>query len=759
MKKLRIILIAALLAIVIAGAAVPYIDAEGYRERIRTALQSSLNRRVKIGKVRFNLFTGPGFSVQDVEIADDPSAGIEPLAYVDSLEARVTLRTLWTRRLTFSNLKLNEPTLNLVRNRQGTWNFQLLHGVAGEFPTIQVRDGRINVKFDDTKSVFYLRDSDIDIDPVQGGRLDIRFSGQPSRTDRAAQSFGLLLARGTWSQTGDAEPQLDFNAELEKSAISELVKLVEGRAIGMHGVVASRAHIAGPISKLAITGDMRLEDVHRWDLLPKGGAWQFKYRGAMDLRGQTLDLAMAENPGEPLSAQFHVSELLARPQWTASVDLHDVRGAAFLEAAKHMGALLPEGVSFDGKLNGSVTLSSANGFQGKLSAQDAILKSPGAPDTKFRSAEVLLAGSLLQVGPSIIEAAGDQVAEVAASYDLDTRELDVQMKTSAMDAGELQKFTGIHAPILSEFARGTWRGWLRYQSEGDPPVGSWSGDMEVRNAAVELAGLSSPVRVASASVALDGTSIVITRLAAHVDDIPFSGEFRREAGKPDRVKLDIAAASLADLERVLAPSLQRKQGLLARFRLRNAPPPEWLRERRVEGSVRIERLTAAEQVWSVDEARLDWRATDLRLNKIRAHRGDAVAEGNLAVRLEANSPHYRLVGRVSDADYKNGTLTFEGTSETQGTGVQLLANARAEGSFEGEDIAFSPEAEFRAISGLFELTAPAKLHLKNVAASQGLEEYTGQGAMQSDGRLLLEMTTGKRQVKLAGSLSDSTIHQ
>src|ERR1019366_3486040 len=116
----------AVVAILAIGLAVPYIDANGYRERIQNALEQALHRRVTVGKVRFNLLTGPGFTAEDVVIHDDPAIGIEPIAYVGSMAARVRLTTLWTRNLSFSNLRLSEPTVNLSKGGNGWWNFQLL---------------------------------------------------------------------------------------------------------------------------------------------------------------------------------------------------------------------------------------------------------------------------------------------------------------------------------------------------------------------------------------------------------------------------------------------------------------------------------------------------------------------------------------------------------------------------------------------------------------------------------------------------------
>ena len=68
--------------------------------------------------MRFNLFQGPGFTVSDVEIGEDPAFGIEPFAAwpggVESLDARLKLKSLWTGKLEWSSLRLNSPVVNLV---------------------------------------------------------------------------------------------------------------------------------------------------------------------------------------------------------------------------------------------------------------------------------------------------------------------------------------------------------------------------------------------------------------------------------------------------------------------------------------------------------------------------------------------------------------------------------------------------------------------------------------------------------------------
>ena len=150
------------------GIAAPYIQADRYGQQIREALQRGLNRKVEIGQVHFNLFTGPGFTVENVVIYDDPSAGIEPFAHMLELEARVGLSSLFTGRLEFSVLRFVSPSVNIVKPDAGAWNVvRLLQGAksARSLPEIQVSDGRIYLKNGDTKSAFYISTADITVTP------------------------------------------------------------------------------------------------------------------------------------------------------------------------------------------------------------------------------------------------------------------------------------------------------------------------------------------------------------------------------------------------------------------------------------------------------------------------------------------------------------------------------------------------------------------------------------------------------------------
>src|SRR5271166_3952161 len=257
MKKLRSTVLFAALAVVVAGLIAPFLSAEKYRARITAALEAALHRHVEIGKVHLNLFTGPGFTLDNVLIDDTQSAGIEPFAHVNQLQARVKLSSLFGGRLAFSYLQLSEPTVNLVRPENAPWNVSPALAEPAPaanrnqmLPDIAIRDARINFKFGETKSIFYISNADIDLFPNADGDVVIRFSGNPARTDRNGAGFGRFTARGMLKSPSDEGGQLSLGLHLERTSVSDLATLFYGRDIGVHGFAIGSARLAGPLSKL-----------------------------------------------------------------------------------------------------------------------------------------------------------------------------------------------------------------------------------------------------------------------------------------------------------------------------------------------------------------------------------------------------------------------------------------------------------------------------------------------------------------------------
>ena len=773
MKVFRRILILALLIVIGIGLFAPYMDANRLRPRIQAALEAALNRHVRIGAVHLNLFTGPGFSVDTVVIDDDQSAGIEPFAYVESMRARVQLASLFSGRLAFSSLRLDSPSVNLVKTPSGPWNIQpMLDRTAQSnsthrhaVPDIQIRDGRLNFKFGDTKSVFYIRGADVDIYPNESGDVVIRFSGAPARTDRGSQAFGQLSARGMLHSGPGGEDQLNMGLRLERTGIAEMVRLFNGRDLGLHGFATANARLSGPLSKIEVTGDFNITDIHRWDLMPpKGEGWSLNYRGLLDMRTHQLDMATIAPEGQtvPVSVKLRLADYLSAPKWGASITFRALPAASLVETARHMGAPFPAGVQVDGKVEGSIGYSSGGGLEGQLLLESASVKSPRAASAEFASAPVLFSRDKITFGPADVSMENGQSAEIEGEYMLENGRAALKLTTRQLTIAEVQSsaehvISAPPIPLLERLRQGTWKGSIAFQRKGEEP-GIWSGEYELQNAVMDVPGLAVPLRFTSALVAMKAGIIDISRIRAHAGAVKLEGDYRfdPEAGKPHRIHLTVPELQLAELERLMLPTLRRHEGFLARtFRLRKETLPKWLEDREVEGTIHVISLLNDDSPIGELRARLSWDGPVIVLSNLDCRLGEMSATGKLSLNVGSATPKYQLIGSIENLDYRNGRLDLDGELETRGVAEELLLNLRSQGTFEGRGIELGPDTQMSEISGNYRV-APAsglpRLLLTNVQALQGSDTLSGQGFSQPDGHIVLELTSGRKQVRLTGML-------
>jgi len=772
MRTFRRSLLIALFIVVAFGVAAPFLRADRLRPRIQAALEAALNRPVTLGAVHLNLFTGPGFTVDDVQIDDDPAAGIEPFAHVDSMQARIRWTSLFAGKLAFSSLRLDTPSVNVVRMPSGPWNIQPLldhrpqsgtpHRRA--IPDIQIRGGRIDFKFGDTKSVFYISGADVDVYANESGDVVIRFSGAPARTDQASQTFGELTARGLLQTGANGEDQLSMGLHLDRTAISELTRLFHGSDIGVHGFVLANAKLAGPLSKIAITGDLNISDVHRWDLMPSPGeGWTLNCRGLLDLNSHHLELATLNTPAttpvqpDPVSVEFRLDDYLAAPKWSGSLQFRGLPAASLVETARHFGAPFPPGVQVEGKVEGSIGYSSQSGVGGQLTLASAAVKFPQGGSAQFDSAQVQIADGKVVLAPSDVEMEDGQFAQVEGEYAFDNTHAAFRIATRQLTVGAAHLFEAAPIPLIEQLRQGAWKGWISFEKTAENPA-VWSGQYELQNAVVEIPGIASPVRLASASVQMNGDGIQLTRMHGRAGTVKFDGEYRYQATAlhPHRLRLTIPELQIADAERLMLPALRRTQGFLARtFRLRDQPLPKWLAERDADITVQVPGLMNGESLLGELRAHAVWRGASINLSNVDWRMEDTHASGKMAVNLAKAEPAYQLNGAMENFDYRSGQLDVDGEFTTSGIGADLLLNLRSKGTFEGRGIVLAPDAEMRVVSGAYRVTAMngiPRLLLSNVQVSQGSDTLVGQGSSQPDGHLVLELTSGRRQVRLTGML-------
>ena len=756
------------------GVIAPYINAAAFGTEIQRALQGALGRKVQIGKLHFTILSGPGFLLEDVSISEDPRYGLEPFAFVEALNVRVRPDKLLLGRIQISSLQLDRPSLNLVKQADGTWNFiELIDRLSsprraplGFFPTVELTGARIDFKLGVRKTTFYLADTDLDLYPERSGRLSIRFASSPSRTDRSGTGFGHFRGSASWLvNANDANSNaLEGDVTLDPSNLSELTTLFQGYDIGIHGTVGMRAHVEGPASALRLTGELDLGDVHRWDLLPKQGEyWRIGYRGSVDLPQQRFEFETLPAGGQhatPVTLQLRANRFLTQPSWSVLARLDKAPAGNLLPLAQRMGVWTPAGLDISGTLDGVVGYSNRAGMEGGVALNDLAVTLPGAPALQVSRATATISSGNIHLAHLAVSSDGRNILEASADYSPDTRNVEV---AATADRGDLKVLTKVlrgwftDFPALASFEEGVVTGQMHYSHDASAePV--WNGLLQVSDGTLHAAGLTNPVTDVSARISFDELGLDATRLSAVGGGVSFRGEYHYSSKGPrhERLRLELNTLDLAQAELLLEPSL-RSSSFLSRLRGRRQLPA-WLASRNLEGDIAVDLAQINGIALGKLRAHVIWDAAAIQVSLLQLNLGQGIIRAKGSASLSENNPRYRLAGDVTGIPWKGGHLDFSGHLETAGTGRETLRNLRSAGSFNGEDLTLTPEVDLSKLTGKYQVSFEAgwpNVRLVELQATQDDESWDGEAASQRDGKLVFELANGRRQLHVVSTLLPS----
>jgi AsmA protein len=126
-RKIAIVL-GTLIAVAIAAVGIfaATFNVNKYRPTIQSELQRRLGRAVTVGEMHLGVFP-PRFRVQDLAIADDSRFSPDaPFVKAQELDVSVKLLPLIHKQVEINSLSLERPSVNLIKNQSGLWNFASL---------------------------------------------------------------------------------------------------------------------------------------------------------------------------------------------------------------------------------------------------------------------------------------------------------------------------------------------------------------------------------------------------------------------------------------------------------------------------------------------------------------------------------------------------------------------------------------------------------------------------------------------------------
>jgi AsmA protein len=262
-----IIVLILVLAVVVFAAT---FNVNQYRGAIQSELAKRLDRTVALGDMHLGIFP-PRLQVQNLSIADDPKFNNgKPFVEAQGLDVSVKLLPLLRKSVEISSLSLQRPSVELVKDVQGRWNFSTIGTTQTAAPSkskqqfslgqLAVQDGQVaitdqqgskpRVVYDHINLTLtdFAPDSPFSID------ASVHFPGQ------GAEELRLQGKAGPVQQFEPAATPFHGSLDLKGVSIAGVQKFLQTPALtNCDGILSGHTNIASQSGTLSAVGQMAVD--------------------------------------------------------------------------------------------------------------------------------------------------------------------------------------------------------------------------------------------------------------------------------------------------------------------------------------------------------------------------------------------------------------------------------------------------------------------------------------------------------------------
>jgi len=680
-------------ALLLLGWLLPTIVRVNYlQDEIATALSSNLGRQVRVGDIHPHLVSGwdsgmgvgLGVEIENVEIADDPRFGVEPLARIETLEARLAFRSIWHRRLEFSHVVLRNPSVNLVRAASGQLNLVALisersaqaphagdstfREVPIQYPDVRIVDGRLNFKIGNRKKSIHL--TTLDVDLLAPRRADqpwrFEYSGTPSRA--SFEQPPAFVVRGAGQIGPFADGALDvvplkFDWRVQDALLGEVASVLAGSNHGTHGLVSLSGEALGTTALLRISGRSSIRDLHRWDvILLDSAATEIpaEFSGVLDwhddafqLTRFALPLRVNKQESGRIELRGRIEKISSAPSLQLEADARNIPLAALAALAEPFAIPTNPSVGVTGTVGGHLNLhGSPQEWSGEVNFADVALSRRRDGQVQQTGAGIesrLHAGSAtIRVGGGKFESdklrvkLGDRaLAQVKVSGDLFANAYRISLQASLAPLEDLLAWMPEAEVMAIQVVSGSTSVNLEIAVQPGSET-SYVGRAQVIDAKLTADGLEEPLEIASARIQLKERTLLVH---------PFVGKLLRSEvrgsatiqlaslvrARPPHLDFDLQAEVL-DFDNLAGEQAAEKPSWLSALMpspSSSARPPAL--QIVAAGKLKAGRVRVQGFEFTALSAAADWNDGAFRLTGVSATLADGRVNGSMALRSTGNS--------------------------------------------------------------------------------------------------------------------------
>jgi len=392
----RVLLAIAVLVVLICAAVLPpLISVDRFQRRIASSISASLGRPVHMESVTLDILPWPGFTLKQFVVGEDPGFGTEPVIRAETVRARIRLRSLWRRRVEFSRITLDDPSLNLVRRADGRWNVESIllqaakidaaptaaapSGASPRFPYISATGARINVKRGLEKMPISLTEADLALWLPDPQRWNLRLEGHPTRTDTAATDTGTFQIQGSFGKASSLEQApVELTMEWRGAPLGAVSWIVAGRDAGFRGEMTLSASVTGSVGENVLNSRLELSNLRRAEFVPAQPLdAEIECRASTARTFHAFNDVRCEWPGpkEKSGAVLtgQVAEVLDPASATGLLKIRNVPAQSLIDTLRLLTPRVSPELNASGKFGGSLEIAGPGSVSGPLMVTEAVL--------------------------------------------------------------------------------------------------------------------------------------------------------------------------------------------------------------------------------------------------------------------------------------------------------------------------------------------------------------------------------------------------
>jgi AsmA protein len=388
-RKIAIVVGIVVVVIVLAvGILFATFNPNDYRGTIQTKLEQQLNRKVSLGNMSLGLFP-LRFKVADLSIAEDPRfSSKSPFIQTQELSVSVKLLPLLSKSVEVDSLSLERPSVELIKNAQGVWNFASLGEkepaappapaagpkAAAPSPAPSAAPSSASSQQEFSLGELAINDGQVAITDVQDHRprtvydhIDVKlmdFAPTTPFTVEASvhlpgpgnQEVGLKGKGGPLSHENPATTPFKGTLDLKNVDIAGLQKFLQTPAlVNTEGVLSGHTDIASENGKLSANGQLNL-DKPKLHGIEVGYPIYTDYNVSDDVPNDLLriDKGAIKLGQTPFFVTGTVNHKPTPAQLDVNLKANDVSIAEIARLAAAAGIAFAPGITVNGKISADI---------------------------------------------------------------------------------------------------------------------------------------------------------------------------------------------------------------------------------------------------------------------------------------------------------------------------------------------------------------------------------------------------------------------